>query len=70
MWYGADEVMILLECKQTYAYRVIKQLSTELAEKGYISPPAGKIQKSYFCERYNLSQNECDKLINEYKKGA
>lgn len=51
LYYGVDDVMRLLGCKQSYAYKVIRELRDEMAEKGYVLPPAGKISKAYFNER-------------------
>ena len=50
-FYGKDDVKRLLGCADSYAYRVIRDLREEMAAKGYILPPAGKISKAYFDER-------------------
>jgi hypothetical protein len=52
--YDCQDVMKMLGCKQTTAYRVIKQLRKELEDNGYMSPIAGKIQKSYFDKRFGF----------------
>lgn len=75
MWYTADDVMILLGVGQSKAYQVIKALGDEIAKTKipgkdhcYARPPAGRIQKSYFCEKFMLDRFECDILIAENKK--
>ena len=52
--YDCQDVMKMLVCKQTTSYRVIKQLRKELEDNGYMSPIAGKIQKSYFDKRFGF----------------
>ena len=75
MWYTADDVMILLGVGQSKAYQVIKALGDEIAKTKipgkdhcYARPPAGRIQKSYFCEKFMLDRFECDSIIAENKK--
>ena len=75
MWYTADDVMILLGVGQSKAYQVIKALGDEIAktkipgkDRCYARPPAGRIQKSYFCEKFMLDRLECDSIIAENKK--
>ena len=70
MWYNAKDVMCILECGQTNAYSLISQMRSEIeqtkipgTDRCYIAPPAGKIQKKYFCESMNLDQKECDRII-------
>lgn len=45
-YYKATDVMVLLECSSTYAYKVIKQLNEELKAEGYITIP-GKVPRTY-----------------------
>lgn len=75
MWYTVDDVMILLGVGQSKAYQVIKALGDEIAktkipgkDRCYARPPAGRIQKSYFCEKFMLDRFECDSIIAENKK--
>lgn len=67
MFYGAKEIMAILQVKECKAYSIIRDLRKSLEKEGYIAPPAGRIQKTYFCERFNLSLKECEKFL---KKGA
>lgn len=76
MWYNAEDVMILLDVAQSKAYQVIRNLSDEIAktkipgtERCYARPPAGRIQKEYFCEKYMFNVSECDNILNN-QKGA
>ena len=50
-FYDKEDVKRILECADSYAYKVIRELRDEMADKGYILPPAGKISKAYFDER-------------------
>jgi hypothetical protein len=77
MWYTAKDVMVILDACQTYAYAAIKRLADEITatkipgtEKTYARPPAGKIQKVYFCKKYMLDQKECDRLLLEAKRNG
>lgn len=63
--YSKNEVSILLRCKSTKACEVIRILKEELEEKGYLTPARGKIQAKYFCERFGLELDECQKLLKK-----
>lgn len=52
--YDCKDVMKMLGCKQSTAYRVIRQLRKELEDMGCMSPLHGKIQKSYFDKRFGI----------------
>lgn len=76
MWYTAGDVMVLLGVGQSKAYQVIRALGNEIAktkipgkDRCYARPPAGRIQKSFFCEKFMFEQEECDRIL-EAKKGA
>lgn len=76
MWYSVDDVMVLLDVAQSKAYQVIRELGNEIAktkipgkDRCYARPPAGKIQKSYFCEKFMFDQAECDKVLENTKVG-
>lgn len=45
-YYKATDVMEMLECSETYAYKIISQLNEELKAEGYIII-RGKIPKTY-----------------------
>ncbi len=67
MFYGVEQVMAILHTGENNAYKIIRKLREELEAKGYFAPPAGRIQKTYFCERFNLNLKECETFL---QKGA
>ena len=62
-FYGADEITSLLGVSRSKAYEIIRQLRKDLKLLGFLSPKAGKIQQSYFCERFMLDPAECDECL-------
>lgn len=55
---SAEDVAKELSVSKTYAYRIIRQLNCELAEKGYITV-SGRINRKYFSERlYGIEQED------------
>ena len=65
MFYGVEEVIAILGVRRTKAYEIIRELREDLKSKGYIEPPAGRIQKRYFCERFSLDIAECERFLSE-----
>lgn len=51
IFYTADEVAAILGVSQGHAYKVIRQLNSELSSNGYIVI-AGKVSIKYFSEKY------------------
>lgn len=51
LYYTAMEIADLLGISRGHAYKIVKQLNTELANKGYITI-AGRIPKKFFAEHY------------------
>lgn len=49
--YTVEDVMRILCCKKSYAYKKIREARDMLKSQGYILPPAGKVPKTYFNER-------------------
>ena len=47
---SAPEISKITGMSTSYAYKVIRQLNTELSEKGFLTFP-GKTNKKYFYER-------------------
>lgn len=45
-YYKVTDVMALLECSESYAYKIIMQLNEELKAAGYITV-RGKVPKTY-----------------------
>lgn len=63
MWIDAMGVSHVLETSRTYAYKVIRDLKAELAEKGYYNNPNQKVPISYFCERFGLDEGDVKQLL-------
>lgn len=66
MFYGVEEIKAILGIQRSKAYDIIKGLREDLSKEGFLMPPAGRIQKTYFCERYKLNLRECERFL----KGA
>ena len=49
-FYNVHDVCKVLECKESLAYKVIRQLNDELKAKGFIVI-TGKVNAAYFNER-------------------
>lgn len=70
MWYNCNDVMLLLNVAESTAYKIIGKLGSEISQKKipgkdicFAKPPRGKIQKSYFCEKYMLNVKDCDDFL-------
>lgn len=70
MWYNCSDVMQLLNVAESTAYKIMAKLGSEISKKKipgkdicYAKPPRGKIQKSYFCEKYMLNMQDCDEFL-------
>ena len=57
IFFGRDEVAEILGYKGAKAYKVIRELNTELEAQGYLIRP-GKISKRYFNERFGIEINK------------
>jgi Mn-dependent DtxR family transcriptional regulator len=49
----ADEVAKVMDVSSTTAYKIIKELNTDLKKQGYITV-AGKVSRKYFNEKVYL----------------
>lgn len=49
-FYRVEDVMEMLEVKETKAYQIMRQLNDELKQKGKLTV-AGRVSKKYFDER-------------------
>lgn len=63
MFYKVNDVKALLGISDSKAYDIIRQLRRDLEAEGYISPPAGRIQKRYFCRRFGMELEECETFL-------
>jgi Mn-dependent DtxR family transcriptional regulator len=52
-----EEVAAELGISKPHAYKVVRQLNTELKDKGYLTV-AGRISKKYFMERICYGEKE------------
>lgn len=55
----AAEIGEIMDCSESYAYRIIKELNSELKAEGYIIRP-GRIPKQYFYERTGLDMERAE----------
>ncbi len=57
-YFGAEEVMYYLGCKENKAYGIIRQLRKELVSAGRLTPayPQGKVPRKYFLERCMIDE--------------
>lgn len=74
MWYTIKDVMAILGVSRAKGYEVMRCMADELektkmpgSDRCYARPPAGKIQKSYFCQKFMFDVNECDRLLKQSK---
>lgn len=51
MYYTVGDVQEMLGISKGMAYKILRKLNSELAEKNYIVVP-GKVPKAYFAEHY------------------
>ncbi|MGN8887652.1 plasmid recombination protein [Blautia sp. HCP28S3_G10] len=67
---GVDEVVEDLNCSKSYAYKRIKELNKDLADKGFITM-AGKIPRVFWAEKmygYEKAGDLAVKVLDEYVK--
>lgn len=67
-FYQAKDVADILEVAESTAYKLIHQMQDQLVAAGYARPKAGKIQKKFFCERYQLDPSETDLFLQSKKE--
>lgn len=68
--YGASEVMMILGVGKSKAYGIIKELTAELEEEGFVAPKRGCIQAKFFCKRFAFTEKECESHLKQKKKEA
>lgn len=56
-FYTVQDVMKILQVKESKAYKIIRQLNAELEKKGYLVV-AGKVSKKYFMEKVYFDAEE------------
>ena len=57
-YFDVDEVAQAMGISRSYAYKVVRQLNSELAKMGYLTV-SGRVNRQYFLERtcYGGKQN-------------
>ncbi len=63
MFFFKEDIMEILGISSSKAYAIMRELGKELKAKGYSLPPAGRIQKSYFCEKFCLDRQEIERAL-------
>lgn len=64
MFLKADDVKDILNVSQAMGYKVIRQLNSELKEKGFLTLQ-GRIPIDYLCERFMIDEDEVKKYLDE-----
>lgn len=64
MFLKADDVKDILNVSQAMGYKVIRQLNSELKEKGFLTLQ-GRIPIEYLCERFMIDEEEVKKYLDE-----
>lgn len=64
MFLRANEVKDILNVSQAMGYKVIRQLNSELKEKGFLTLQ-GRIPLEYLCERFKIDEDEVRKHLEE-----
>lgn len=60
-----EDVSILMGCKDSKAYEIVREIN-KLAKKNGSQPfPSGKANKYLFSEAYGIPIEEVDRVINE-----
>lgn len=65
VFYTADDVAELLTISRPTAYRIIRKLNDELAEKGFIII-SGRVPKKYFDEKFYCQQPNSTLFFRAY----
>lgn len=62
LFYNAEDIQMFLGISRSKAYCLIRNMNSELQQKGYIVIP-GKVPKKYFSERYYGGINATDERV-------
>ena len=57
VFYDVNDVQDVLRCKESKAYRVIRECNKELQALGFIIHP-GKVSAEYFLTRHGLTKGD------------
>lgn len=61
--YTVYEVMAILGCSISKAYKIIKEMNNELKERGFYTV-SGKVNSQYFREKFKLSENQVVTMVD------
>ncbi len=61
--YTVYEVMAILDCSLSKAYKVIQEMNAELKQRGYYIV-AGKVNSQYFRDKLKLDEKEVNTMID------
>lgn len=64
MFVRANDVKDILKVSRSMGYKVIRNLNTELEDKGFLTVQ-GRIPIEYLCERYMLDEEEVKAFMNK-----
>ena len=59
-----EDVAILLGCKKSLAYNIVRELNEITIKKGKRALPAGKANKYIFADSYEFPIEDVDRVIN------
>lgn len=54
------EVMILLGCKEDFAYKTMRKINKESESQGYISIGSGKVNKHLFADKLQIPEEDIE----------
>ena len=57
------EVMILLGCKEDFAYKTMRKINKESESQGYISIGSGKVNKHLFADKLQIPEEDIEQAI-------
>ena len=61
--YTVYEVMAILDCSLSKAYKIIQEMNAELKQRGYYIV-AGKVNSQYFRDKLKLDEKEVNTMID------
>lgn len=57
------EVMILLGCKEDFAYKTMRKINKDAESQGYLSIGAGKVNKHLFADKLQIPEEDIEQAI-------
>lgn len=62
IYLGTKEIMRVIGCKRTKASQIVTKLNRELQKRGY-ETNLGMVSRTYFCERYGISDDALSRAL-------